>query len=211
MLGSREPDGSLARAVARSAHVAACSRRRRSRDHLARAGDDRDAVRDGRRRSHRRRQQLRPVSAGGRAAAAGSAGCSIPNVERLLSLRPDLVIVYDTQTDLKQQLERAQIPMFRYVHRGLPDITETMRALGERVGVEGRSRRRAPVASSSSSRPSARAWRDGRSRKRCWSSAATGRAAPHRRQRRATDFFTTCWNSPAAATCSAISNSSRWT
>jgi len=57
-----------------------------------------------------------------------------PNVERLISLRPDLVIVYDTQTDLKQQLDRARIPMFRYVHRGLPDITQTMRALGERVG-----------------------------------------------------------------------------
>jgi iron complex transport system substrate-binding protein len=57
-----------------------------------------------------------------------------PNVERLISLKPDLVIVYDTQTDLKQQLERAGIPMFRYVHRGLPDITETLRALGERVG-----------------------------------------------------------------------------
>src|SRR5580765_6708741 len=57
-----------------------------------------------------------------------------PNVERLISLRPDLVIVYDTQTDLKQQLDRARIPMFQYLHRGLPDITETMRALGERVG-----------------------------------------------------------------------------
>lgn len=57
-----------------------------------------------------------------------------PNVERLISLRPDLVIVYDSQTDLKQQLDRAGIAMFRYSHRGLPDITETMRALGERVG-----------------------------------------------------------------------------
>jgi len=59
-----------------------------------------------------------------------------PNVERLLSLKPDLVIVYDTQADLKQQLERARIPMFRYAHRGLPDITETMRALGERIGMK---------------------------------------------------------------------------
>jgi iron complex transport system substrate-binding protein len=57
-----------------------------------------------------------------------------PDVERLLALKPDLVIVYDTQTDLKRQLERARIPMFRYVHRGLPDITETMRALGARIG-----------------------------------------------------------------------------
>ena len=59
-----------------------------------------------------------------------------PNVERLISLKPDLVIVYDTQTDLKQQLDRARIPMFRYVHRGLPDITATLRALGERVGAK---------------------------------------------------------------------------
>ena len=59
-----------------------------------------------------------------------------PDVERLLSLKPDLVIVYDTQTDLKRQLERARIPIFRYVHRGLPDITATMRALGERIGMK---------------------------------------------------------------------------
>ena len=59
-----------------------------------------------------------------------------PDVERLLSLKPDLVIVYDTQTDLKRQLERAQIPMFGYVHRGLPDITDTMRRLGERIGMK---------------------------------------------------------------------------
>jgi iron complex transport system substrate-binding protein len=59
-----------------------------------------------------------------------------PNVERLLALKPDLVIVYDTQTDLKRQLERANIPMFHYTHRGLPDIMATMRALGERVGAK---------------------------------------------------------------------------
>jgi iron complex transport system substrate-binding protein len=59
-----------------------------------------------------------------------------PNVERLLALKPDLVIVYDTQTDLKRQLERAKIPMFHYVHRGLPDIMETMRALGDRIGAK---------------------------------------------------------------------------
>ena len=57
-----------------------------------------------------------------------------PNVERLLTLKPDLVIVYDTQAELKHQLERAQIPTFHYVHRDLSDITETMRALGVRIG-----------------------------------------------------------------------------
>jgi len=59
-----------------------------------------------------------------------------PDVERVISLKPDLVIVYATQADLKRQLERAQIPMFDYAHRGLPDILETMRALGERIGVK---------------------------------------------------------------------------
>ena len=33
-----------------------------------------------------------------------------PDVERILSLRPDLVVVYGSQTDLRTQLERAQIP-----------------------------------------------------------------------------------------------------
>ncbi len=59
-----------------------------------------------------------------------------PNVETLLSLKPDLVIVYDTQEELKQQLERARIPIFHYVHKGLPDITQTIRSLGERIGMK---------------------------------------------------------------------------
>jgi iron complex transport system substrate-binding protein len=59
-----------------------------------------------------------------------------PDVERVISLKPDLVIVYDTQTDLKRQLERAHVPIFPYVHRGLADITATMRALGARVGAK---------------------------------------------------------------------------
>ena len=57
-----------------------------------------------------------------------------PNTERLLALKPDLVIVYDTQAELKTQLQRAGIAFFNYSHRGLPDITETMRALGVRIG-----------------------------------------------------------------------------
>jgi iron complex transport system substrate-binding protein len=58
-----------------------------------------------------------------------------PNVEKILSLKADLVILYGTQTDLRTQLERAGVPFFPYVHRGLGDITETIRALGQRVGV----------------------------------------------------------------------------
>jgi cobalamin transport system substrate-binding protein len=61
-----------------------------------------------------------------------------PDVERILSLRPDLVIVYDTQADLRTQLERARIPFFLYRHRGLADISATIRALGARVGLADR-------------------------------------------------------------------------
>jgi iron complex transport system substrate-binding protein len=59
-----------------------------------------------------------------------------PDVERIIALRPDLVIVYGTQTELRMQLDRAKIACFPYTHRGLADITETMRSLGARVGVE---------------------------------------------------------------------------
>jgi iron complex transport system substrate-binding protein len=57
-----------------------------------------------------------------------------PDLERILSLRPDLVIVYESQTDFRRQLERASIPMFVYKHAGLRDITVTIRQLGARIG-----------------------------------------------------------------------------
>jgi iron complex transport system substrate-binding protein len=59
-----------------------------------------------------------------------------PNIERILSLRPDLVVLYGTQTDLRTQMERAGVPYYSYLHRGLPDITQTIRSLGARVGVD---------------------------------------------------------------------------
>jgi iron complex transport system substrate-binding protein len=58
-----------------------------------------------------------------------------PDVERIIALRPDLVVVYETQAELRTQLERAHIPVYLYSHRGLPDITDTIRALGARAGV----------------------------------------------------------------------------
>jgi cobalamin transport system substrate-binding protein len=57
-----------------------------------------------------------------------------PDLERILSLRPDLVVVYESQADLRRQLERASIPMYLYKHAGLADITATIRSLGERIG-----------------------------------------------------------------------------
>jgi len=59
-----------------------------------------------------------------------------PDLERMLALRPDLVVVYESQVDLRRQLERATIPMFVYRHAGLADITSTIRQLGARVGHE---------------------------------------------------------------------------
>lgn len=57
-----------------------------------------------------------------------------PDLERILSLRPDLVIVYESQTDFRLQLERAKVPSFVYKHAGLADVFETMKAVGERIG-----------------------------------------------------------------------------
>ena len=57
-----------------------------------------------------------------------------PDLERTLSLRPDLVIVYQSQTDFRRQLERASVPVYVYKHAGLPDVLETLTSLGARIG-----------------------------------------------------------------------------
>lgn len=57
-----------------------------------------------------------------------------PDTEKILSLRPDLVVVYGSQDDLKTQLTRARIPFFDYRHGGLDHVMATMRAVGARTG-----------------------------------------------------------------------------
>jgi iron complex transport system substrate-binding protein len=57
-----------------------------------------------------------------------------PNVELMLSLKPQLVVVYASQSDLKAQLARAHIPAFDYRHAGLAGVATTIRALGDRTG-----------------------------------------------------------------------------
>jgi iron complex transport system substrate-binding protein len=57
-----------------------------------------------------------------------------PDLERILSLRPDLVAVYGSQTDLRKQLEAAGIPTFVYSHGGLAGVSSSIRDLGERIG-----------------------------------------------------------------------------
>lgn len=57
-----------------------------------------------------------------------------PDVERILALRPELVISYGSQTDLQGQLGRANIRIFNYRHAGLAGIFETLERLGPEVG-----------------------------------------------------------------------------
>ena len=57
-----------------------------------------------------------------------------PHLERILALKPDLVTVYGSQTDLQRQLERAGVPTFLYRHARLADVSATILELGKRVG-----------------------------------------------------------------------------
>lgn len=59
-----------------------------------------------------------------------------PGIERILALKPDLIVVYGTQTDLRAQMDRAHVPTFPYQHSGLADVTMTIRQIGRRVGSE---------------------------------------------------------------------------
>jgi iron complex transport system substrate-binding protein len=58
-----------------------------------------------------------------------------PDVERILSLRPDLVVAYASQADLLARLASASIPVYAYRHGSLADITAGMRGLGARIGM----------------------------------------------------------------------------
>lgn len=63
-----------------------------------------------------------------------------PNLEKILSLKADLVAVYHSQEDFRRQLERAGVPTFVYTHAGLADVTTTIRDLGARIGYGDRGR-----------------------------------------------------------------------
>ena len=57
-----------------------------------------------------------------------------PDTERIIALKPDLVITYGSQVDLQAQMKRATIPTFDYRHAGLLHILVTMKELGVRTG-----------------------------------------------------------------------------
>jgi iron complex transport system substrate-binding protein len=57
-----------------------------------------------------------------------------PDVERILALRPDLVLTYGSQGSLEAQLASAGIRTFSYRHGGIQAIFETVRELGVLTG-----------------------------------------------------------------------------
>jgi iron complex transport system substrate-binding protein len=57
-----------------------------------------------------------------------------PDIERIILLRPDLVIVYGAESELRTKLSRAGIRTYPYVMGGLANLTKTMRELGRQVG-----------------------------------------------------------------------------
>lgn len=57
-----------------------------------------------------------------------------PDVERILGLRPDLVVVYEGQRELISRLATARIAMFHYRHSDLAGVIGTIRDLGRAVG-----------------------------------------------------------------------------
>ena len=125
-----------------------------------------------------------------------------PDTERILSLRPDLVVIYGSQTDLQNQFKRAGITTFVYRHGGIDTIFQTMRELGDATGHRPQADR---VVSDLQKRLAA-------VRARVKGPAEAARAAGHRpsaenaardlRQRRVSGSSTRCWRSPAARTCS---------
>jgi iron complex transport system substrate-binding protein len=57
-----------------------------------------------------------------------------PDTERILALRPDLVVVYGSQSDLQTQFARARVRTFAYRHGGISTILDTIRELGGVTG-----------------------------------------------------------------------------
>jgi iron complex transport system substrate-binding protein len=57
-----------------------------------------------------------------------------PDTERILAMRPDLVLIYGSQDALRAQLTRAGIAFFDYRHAGLEDIAPVFQQLGELTG-----------------------------------------------------------------------------
>ena len=160
--------------------------------HLAGPGRHRDAVRDRRGRRGRRRVELRSLSRRRWQTRPRVGALVDPDFERILSLRPDLVVVYGTQNDLIASGSTASTCRSSTIeHAGLADVTQTMRDARQRdrspASADVRARRirtqLAAIRQWSPAQPHPRtALSSAGSRQRC---AASSRAA-------ASDSCTTC-------------------
>jgi len=57
-----------------------------------------------------------------------------PDFERIIALKPTLVIVYATQTELIQKLSKVGLSIFSSRHAELSDVAASVRVLGQRIG-----------------------------------------------------------------------------
>lgn len=57
-----------------------------------------------------------------------------PDMERILSLRPDLIVVFEGQVELHEKLAQAGIDLFTFPRPTVANIQQSIRALGRRAG-----------------------------------------------------------------------------
>jgi len=57
-----------------------------------------------------------------------------PDIERIFEMRPDMVVVYGSQSHVQTQLERAGLRTFSYRHGGVATTLDTIRELGDASG-----------------------------------------------------------------------------
>ena len=126
-----------------------------------------------------------------------------PNTERILALKPDLVVVYEAQQELKLALTRAQVPFYSYAHKDLANVMATLRALGTRLGTPAPAER---VAADIERRLQAIAARSraGLDPASSWSSVAMRSRSEGSMPTADTAFCTTWSSSPAAAMSSTM-------
>ena len=61
-----------------------------------------------------------------------------PNLEVILSLKPDLVIIQENPVRLREKLEQMRLRVMELEHKSVEDIYESIDHIGKVVGVEGR-------------------------------------------------------------------------
>ena len=63
-----------------------------------------------------------------------------PNLEVILSLKPDLVIIQENPVRLKEKLERLRLRVIELEHKSVEDVYESIDRIGRQAGVEARAR-----------------------------------------------------------------------